>query len=76
MARSTVILRIRAFARGVALPAGRTAKLKTVAEMAGTALIILGGRPWAVLGAGLVGLAFLAGLVTLPRYLSAARRAV
>ena len=65
-----LVLRARTLARGVTDPADRVAKVKTVAEMAGVALIILGGRPWAVLGAGIVGLAFLLSLATLPRYLS------
>ena len=64
------ILRARALGRGVTVGADRIAKLKTVAEMVGVALIILDGRPWAVLGAGIVGLAFLLSLATLPRYLS------
>jgi len=64
-------LRARAFARGTALPADRIAKLKTVGEMIGVALIIVGGRPWAVLGAGLVGVAFLVGIAVLPRYVAA-----
>ena len=46
-------------------------KAKTAMEMVGVALVIIGGRPWAVLGAGVVGVAFLVGLVTLPRYFSA-----
>lgn len=67
------LVRIRAFARGVAVPTDRAAKMKTAAELAGTLLIVYGTRPWAVLGAGVVGLAFLAGLYTLPRYLRSAR---
>lgn len=67
------VLRIRAHTRGRTLGADRLAKLKTGAEMAGVALIIVGTRPWAVLGAGLVGLALVAGLFTLPRYVRAAR---
>jgi CDP-diacylglycerol---glycerol-3-phosphate 3-phosphatidyltransferase len=62
------VLRARALARGIGLPADVTAKAKTVLEMVGVALIIVDGRPWAVLGAGLVGVAFLIGLATLPRY--------
>ncbi|HEY6957209.1 MAG TPA: CDP-alcohol phosphatidyltransferase family protein [Candidatus Limnocylindria bacterium] len=68
-------LRIGAFARAIALPADRLAKLKTAAELVGTGMIVWTERPWAVLGAGLVGLAFLLGLYTLPRYMAAARRA-
>ena len=61
-------VRVRAFARGVPLPADRLSKLKTAAQMIGVALIIVGERPWPVAGATLVGLAFLISLVTLPRY--------
>lgn len=62
------LLRIRAFARGVALPADRLAKVKTATQMVGVALIIVGERPWPVAGATLVGLALLLSLATLPRY--------
>ena len=62
------VLRARALARGIGLPADTIAKAKTVLEMVGVALIILDGRPWAVLGAGLVGLAFVVGTLTVPRY--------
>ena len=68
------LLRVRAFARGVALPADRLAKAKTAGQMIGTALIIVGERPWPVAGATLVGLAFVLSLVNLPRYF--ARRAI
>jgi CDP-diacylglycerol---glycerol-3-phosphate 3-phosphatidyltransferase len=61
--------RVRAFRRGIALPADQFGKLKSVGQMVGVALIIVGGRPWAVLGAGLVGLAFALSLLTLRRYL-------
>jgi CDP-diacylglycerol--glycerol-3-phosphate 3-phosphatidyltransferase len=63
------VARVRAFRRGTALPADTLAKAKTVAQLVGVALIIVGGRPWAVLGAGLVGLAFAVSLLTLRRYL-------
>jgi CDP-diacylglycerol--glycerol-3-phosphate 3-phosphatidyltransferase len=66
------VLRARMFSSGVTLPADRVAKLKSAAEMVGVALIILNGRPWAVLGVGIVGLAFLLSLATLPRYLGRA----
>ena len=66
--------RIRAFARGIALPADRLAKLKTAGELVGTAMIVWTERPWAVLGAGLVGTAFLLGLYTVPRYVAVPRR--
>jgi CDP-diacylglycerol--glycerol-3-phosphate 3-phosphatidyltransferase len=66
-----VLLRVRAFARGVAFPADRMAKVKTAAQMIGVALIIVGERPWPVAGATLVGLALLIGLVSLPRYFAA-----
>lgn len=62
------ILRTRALARGAAQPADRIAKLKTAGEMIGVALIILDGRPWAVLGTGIVGVAVLVGFAMLPRY--------
>ena len=62
------LLRVRAFGRGVALPAERLAKAKTAAQMIGVALIIVGERPWPVAGATLVGVALLLGLATLPRY--------
>jgi CDP-diacylglycerol--glycerol-3-phosphate 3-phosphatidyltransferase/cardiolipin synthase len=62
------VFRVRAFARGVALPAERLAKLKTAAQMIGVSLIIVGERPWPVAGATLVGLALLLGLFVLPRY--------
>ena len=62
------LARLQAYERGISLPADLIAKAKTVIEMAGVALIILGGRPWSVLGVGLVGLALAIGLVTLPRY--------
>jgi len=64
------LLRVRAFGRGVALPADRLAKAKTAAQMIGVALIIIGERPWPVVGATLVGLALLLGLFVLPRYLT------
>jgi phosphatidylglycerophosphate synthase len=63
------VARWRTLARGIALPADRMAKAKTVAEMAGVALIVVGGRPWSVAGAAVVGLGFGMGLLTLPRYL-------
>jgi CDP-diacylglycerol--glycerol-3-phosphate 3-phosphatidyltransferase len=62
--------RARAFARGITLPADRSAKVKTVIQMVGVALIIVGGRPWAVAGAVIVGLAFLVSIVTLRHYLA------
>jgi CDP-diacylglycerol--glycerol-3-phosphate 3-phosphatidyltransferase len=65
------ILRARALARGIGMPADMIAKAKTVIEMVGVALIIIDGRPWAVFGTGLIGVAFLIGIATLPRYFSA-----
>lgn len=62
------VFRVRAYTRGVALPAERIAKLKTAAQMIGVCLIIVGERPWPVVGATLVGLAFLLSLFVLPRY--------
>ena len=63
------VFRVRAFARGFALPAERIAKLKTAAQMTGVCLIIGGERPWPVAGATLVGVALLLSLFVLPRYL-------
>jgi CDP-diacylglycerol--glycerol-3-phosphate 3-phosphatidyltransferase len=65
---TVTVARLRLYARGIGLPADMIAKAKTVLEMAGVALIILDGRPWAVAGTGIVGVAFLIGLWTLPRY--------
>jgi CDP-diacylglycerol--glycerol-3-phosphate 3-phosphatidyltransferase len=65
---AVTLARWRAHARGVSIPADVVAKTKTVIEMVGVALIVVGGRPWSVFGAGLVGLAFVVGVVTLPRY--------
>ena len=62
------LARLRAHAQGIAIPADLVAKAKTVIEMVGVALVIFGGRPWSVLGAGLVGLSVAIGLATLPRY--------
>jgi len=62
------VFRVRAFARGVTLPAERIAKLKTTAQMIGVCLIIVGERPWPVVGATLVGLALVLSLFVLPRY--------
>ena len=72
-AREVVIAaaRVRAFRQGTSLSADTVAKAKSTAQMIGVALVIVGGRPWAVLGAGLVGLAFLVSLLTLRRYLPA-----
>lgn len=66
-------IRIRAYRRGVSLPADALAKAKTAVELVGTALIVWGVRPWAVLGALTVGVAFLVSLYGLPRYVRAAR---
>jgi CDP-diacylglycerol---glycerol-3-phosphate 3-phosphatidyltransferase len=62
------IVRVRAHRRGITLTADRIGKLKTAAELVGVALILVGGRPWSVLGAGLVGCAVAVGVLTLPRY--------
>ena len=64
------LLRVRAFSLGVELPADRLAKAKTAAQMTGVALIIVGERPWPVVGATLVGVAVLIGLAALPRYVA------
>ena len=64
------VLRSRSLGRGISVQANMVAKAKTVLEMVGVALVILDGRPWAVLGAGIVGLSFILSLATLPRYFS------
>lgn len=68
------VARMRAYASRVSLPADAVAKAKTAGELIGTAMIIWADRPWAVLGAGLVGIAFVAGVAVLPRYLSTGSR--
>lgn len=67
-ARESLVTALRSLAGSRARPADRWGKLKTVAQMVGVALIIVGGRPWAVLGATVVGLAFLLSVATLPRF--------
>jgi CDP-diacylglycerol--glycerol-3-phosphate 3-phosphatidyltransferase len=67
---TAAVLRARALRLGIALHADTLAKAKTVAQMAGVALIIVGERPWAVLGATVLGVALLIGVVTLPGYFS------
>lgn len=69
-ARELIVLVARASAvtRDITLSADRLAKAKTVLEFAGVALIIFGGRPWAVLGVIVLIPAFLLGVLTLPRY--------
>jgi CDP-diacylglycerol--glycerol-3-phosphate 3-phosphatidyltransferase len=69
-ARELIVLvpRARAMTRDVVLAADVAAKAKTVLEMAGVALVIFGGRPWSVVGVGVLGVAFLMSVVTLPRY--------
>ena len=62
--------RVRAYQRGGgARPADRVAKWKTAAEMLGVALVIIGTRPWAVAGTGIVGIALAIGVLTLPHHL-------
>ena len=63
-----VIPRASALQRNATLRADLAGKVKTVLEFAGVALIILGGRPWAVLGVIVLIPAFLLGVQTLPRY--------
>jgi CDP-diacylglycerol--glycerol-3-phosphate 3-phosphatidyltransferase len=63
-----VIARARSLMGNIVASADRIAKAKTVLEMVGVALVIFGGRPWSVLGAGVLGLAFLVGVLTMPRY--------
>jgi CDP-diacylglycerol--glycerol-3-phosphate 3-phosphatidyltransferase len=63
-----MIARVRAVRRNTALGADLAGKAKTALEFAGVALIIVGGRPWAVLGVLVLLVAFLLGIVTLPRY--------
>lgn len=65
---AVAVMRVRAYGAGGTSDTGRIAKLKTAGEMAGAALVIVGPRPVQVVGVVLVGLAFLAGLYTLPRY--------
>jgi CDP-diacylglycerol--glycerol-3-phosphate 3-phosphatidyltransferase len=62
------VARATALQRNAMLQADLAAKAKTVLEFAGVALIIFGGRPWAVLGVAVLIPAFLLGLLTLPRY--------
>ena len=68
-ARETLVTVLRVRAGIAEMPADRWGKLKTAAQMMGVALIIVGGRPWSVLGAGIVGLAFVLSVATLPRFL-------
>ncbi|HYK98235.1 MAG TPA: CDP-alcohol phosphatidyltransferase family protein [Candidatus Acidoferrales bacterium] len=70
-----LVLRWRALVRGTTLPADAIAKAKTTAEMLGIALILVGGRPWSVLGVGLAGVAVAVGMLRLPRYFAEAGRA-
>jgi CDP-diacylglycerol--glycerol-3-phosphate 3-phosphatidyltransferase len=63
-----VIARAGSLMRDDVVSADRIAKAKTVLEMVGVALVIFGGRPWAVLGVGVLGVAFLVGVLTVPRY--------
>jgi CDP-diacylglycerol---glycerol-3-phosphate 3-phosphatidyltransferase len=63
-----IIPRVSALQRSASLPADLAGKVKTVLEFAGVALIIFGGRPWAVLGVVVLIPAFLIGVLTLPRY--------
>ncbi len=63
-----IIPRARALQRNAAVPADLAGKAKTLLEFAGVALIIFGGRPWAVLGVIVLIPAFLVGILTLPRY--------
>lgn len=70
-ARETAVAAARAvtYSRGIRLSAGGLAKLKTVGEMCGTLLLLVGGAPFAALGTGLVVAALAVGLMTLPHYL-------
>ena len=69
-ARELIVMipRARALAQDITVSADMLAKAKTVLEFAGVALIIFGGRPWAVLGVLLLIPAFLVGVLTVPRY--------
>ena len=69
-ARELIVVsaRARSLMRDDVVSADPIAKAKTVLEMVGVALVIFGGRPWSVLGVGLLGVAFLVGVLTLPRY--------
>jgi len=74
-AREALVTALRMRVGSSAMPADRWGKWKTAAQMIGVVLIIAGGRPWAVLGAGAVWLAFVVSLATLPRFFTG-RRAV
>jgi CDP-diacylglycerol--glycerol-3-phosphate 3-phosphatidyltransferase len=69
-ARELIVMipRASALQRNATMPADVWGKAKTALEFAGVALIIFGGRPWAVLGVTLLIPAFLVGVLTLPRY--------
>ena len=69
-ARELIVMipRASAMQRNSTMPADLAGKAKTVLEFLGVALIILGGRPWAVLGVLVLIPAFLLGVLTLPRY--------
>ena len=69
-ARELIVMipRASAMRRNAETPADLAGKAKTVLEFAGVALIIFGGRPWAVLGVIVLMVAFLVGVLTLPRY--------
>ncbi len=75
-ARETAVAAARAvtYTRGTRLSAAVPAKLKTVCEMGGTLLLLVGAAPLAALGTGLVLAALALGLVTLPHYLPRPRR--
>lgn len=63
-----IIPRASALQRNVTVPADLAGKAKTLLEFAGVAMIIFGGRPWAVLGVIVLIPAFLVAVLTLPRY--------
>jgi CDP-diacylglycerol--glycerol-3-phosphate 3-phosphatidyltransferase len=63
-----IVARTSAVTRDIMVPADWAGKAKTVLEFAGVALIIIGGRPWAVLGVVVLIPAFVVGVLTLPRY--------
>ena len=63
-----MVARVSALRRNAILAADLASKAKTVLEFVGVALVIFGGRPWAVVGVIVLIPAFLIGVLTLPRY--------
>ena len=65
-----IVVRVGALRQDTVLSADLAGKVKTALEFIGVALIILGGRPWAVLGVVVLIPAFLIGVFTLGRFFS------